>query len=272
MHDLAIHTEDCEVEVQQENRVAQEFYRSVNTDGFEFTEEHYDYAKKLWSDPAIQAVWKCRELFHIPPSAEHFFNRLDIVNAPDYIPSHEDYLRIRVRTTGIVQKQFEIDKNKFRMFDVGGQRNERKKWIHCFQGCTAVLFVAAISEYDQLLFEDDRTNRLVESIKLFDEMVNNKWFQQTSMLLFLNKNDLFEEKIRRVPLRKFFPKYSGNDGDIEGAKNWILQQFLQKNKNPSKVVYSHVTCATNQDNVRAVFQAVKDILIRAALGDAGLLN
>lgn len=152
MHDLAIHTEDCEVQVKPENGGAQEFYRTVNTDGFEFSDEHYTYAKQLWSDPAIQAVWQCRELFHIPPSAEHFFQRLEIIKDPKYVPSHEDYLRIRVRTTGIVQKQFEIDKNKFRMFDVGGQRNERKKWIHCFQGCTAVLFVAAISGMFSFLF------------------------------------------------------------------------------------------------------------------------
>lgn len=125
-----------------------------------------------------------------------------------------------------------------------------------------------------MLFEDDKTNRLVESIKLFDEMVNNKWFTTTSMLLFLNKNDLFEEKIKRVPLRKFFPKYGtqGGTDDPESAKNWILQQFLNKNRNPAKVVYSHVTCATNQDNVRTVFEAVKDILIRAALDEAGLLH
>ena len=49
----------------------------------------------------------------------------------------------------------------FEMYDVGGQRNERKKWIHCFEGVTAVIFVAAISEYDQKLFEDASTNRMV---------------------------------------------------------------------------------------------------------------
>lgn len=41
------------------------------------------------------------------------------------------------------------------MFDVGGQRSERKKWMHCFENVTAVVFLAAISEYDQVLVEDE---------------------------------------------------------------------------------------------------------------------
>lgn len=67
----------------------------------------------------------------------------------------------RVRTSGIVTERYNIDGTTFEMYDVGGQRNERKKWIHCFEGVTAVIFVAAISEYDQKLFEDASTNRMV---------------------------------------------------------------------------------------------------------------
>jgi hypothetical protein len=52
------------------------------------------------------------------------------------------------------------------MFDVGGQRSERKKWIHCFENVTTILFLVAISEYDQLLFEDETVNRMQEARKL----------------------------------------------------------------------------------------------------------
>jgi dihydroxyacetone kinase DhaKLM complex PTS-EIIA-like component DhaM len=61
-------------------------------------------------------------------------------------------LHCRARTTGIVETAFQIKKDQFKLMDVGGQRNERKKWIHCFEGVTAVLFVAAISEYDQVIY------------------------------------------------------------------------------------------------------------------------
>ena len=93
-----------------------------------------------------------------------------------------------------MEEHFLIDDVQFVMFDVGGQRNERKKWIHCFEGVTAVIFVAAISEYDQVLFEDKSQNRMIEAIALFREVCNLKWFRKTAMILFLNKRDLFEAK------------------------------------------------------------------------------
>merc|ERR1719242_2006817 len=84
-----------------------------------------------------------------------------------------------------------------------------KKWIHCFESVTAVLFVAAISEYDQVLYEDENTNRMVESLNLFEEICNSRWFRDTSMILFLNKRDLFEDKIQNVSLSVCFENYDG---------------------------------------------------------------
>lgn len=52
-------------------------------------------------------------------------------------------------------------------------------------------------------------NRMQESLKLFDSICNNKWFTDTSIILFLNKKDLFEEKIRKSPLTICFPEYAG---------------------------------------------------------------
>ena len=68
------------------------------------------------------------------------------------------------------------------MFDVGGQRSERKKWIHCFEGVTAIIFCVALSGYDLVLAEDEEMNRMMESLKLFDSLCNNKWFLDTSIV------------------------------------------------------------------------------------------
>ena len=124
----------------------------------------------LWLSPEIQETYKNRAHYHLTDSAAYFNDRIVEVGADNYLPSEQDVLRSRVRTTGIVENEFEIDGNQFKMFDVGGQRNERKKWIHCFENVTAVLFVAAISEYDQMLYEDENTNRIVEALNLFEEI------------------------------------------------------------------------------------------------------
>jgi hypothetical protein len=95
------------------------------------------------------------------------------------------------------------------MFDVGGQRSERKKWIHCFENVTTILFLVAISEYDQLLFEDETVNRMQEALTLFDSICNSRWFVKTSIILFLNKIDRFKEKLPFSPMKNYFPDYEG---------------------------------------------------------------
>lgn len=228
------------------------------------------HVKILWEDPGIQATYEQRSKFQLSDSAKYFFERIEEIMRPGYIPSHQDVLRSRVRTTGIVENEFEIDGNKFKMFDVGGQRNERKKWIHCFENVTAVIFVAAISEYDQVLYEDETTNRIVEALNLFEEICNSRWFRETSMILFLNKRDLFAEKLSKVPLNQFFPDYAG-DNSYESACEFMQEQFESRNRNPDKQIYTHITCATDTDNIRVVFNAVKDIIIRKSLNEAGLV-
>jgi GTPase SAR1 family protein len=97
----------------------------------------------------------------------------------------------------------------FRFIDVGGQRAERRKWIHCFDDVVAVIFFASLSEYDQTLAEAIDTNRMSESISLFKQLLALKFFESTPVILFLNKYDLFEEKIKRVPLTVMYPQYKG---------------------------------------------------------------
>lgn len=83
-----------------------------------------------------------------------YFENLDRLFAADYIPNDQDILRSRFKTSGIVETSFELGNYTCRMFDVGGQRSERKKWIHCFENVNCLLFLVAISGYDQCLVED----------------------------------------------------------------------------------------------------------------------
>jgi hypothetical protein len=111
----------------------------------------------------MKMVWDRRSEFQLIESVQYYFNKIDVIKQADYLPEKDDILFSRVRTSGIVTEKYLIDGTTFEIYDVGGQRNERKKWIHCFEGVTAVIFVAAISEYDQKLFEDASTNRMVSN-------------------------------------------------------------------------------------------------------------
>lgn len=115
------------------------------------------------------------------------------------------------------------------MFDVGGQRSERKKWIHCFEAVQSIIFCVSLSEYDQVLLEESRQNRMMESLVLFESVINSRWFLRTTIILFLNKIDIFRLKIKKIPLEKFFPDYGGGT-DLNKSVKYILWRFNQTNR------------------------------------------
>ncbi|XP_015259786.1 PREDICTED: guanine nucleotide-binding protein G(i) subunit alpha-1-like [Cyprinodon variegatus] len=234
------------------------------------TPELADAIKRLWKDGGIQECFSRSREYQLNDSAAYYLNDLERLSAPSYVPTQQDVLRTRVKTTGIVETHFTFKDLHFKMFDVGGQRSERKKWIHCFEGVTAIIFCVAMSDYDLMLAEDEEMNRMHESMKLFDSICNNKWFTETSIILFLNKKDLFEDKISKSPLTICFPDYEGQNTYEDGA-TYIQLRFEDLNKRRDvKEVYTHFTCATDTKNVQFVFDAVTDVIIKTNLKDCGL--
>lgn len=140
-----------------------------------------------------------------------------------------------------------------------------------------------------MLAEDEEMNRMIESMKLFDSICNSKWFVETSIILFLNKKDLFEDKIQRSPLTICFPEYTGEllhsqtddlylpfsflkgSNSYEEASSYIRMKFENLNKRKDqKEIYTHLTCATDTNNIQFVFDAVTDVIIKNNLKDCGL--
>lgn len=182
--------------------------------------------------------------FQLMDNCQVFVPRAREIAGPEYVPDNRDILHSRMKTTGIIETDFTVGNLKFRMVDVGGQRSERKKWMHCFQDVTAIIFCASLAEYNLKLDEDRTTNRMQESLRLFRQIVNTDWFKATDIILFLNKRDLFEEKVARVPITTAFPNYSGPQ-EFQACADYIQKQFLQQCEDPKKVVYPHITCATD---------------------------
>jgi len=216
--------------------------------------------QQLWSDTAIQTAYKKSNQFQLIDSAAYYLNALDRIMSPGYIPTESDVLHTRVQTTGIVETTFEYGGLNFKMVDVGGQRNERKKWIHCFENVSAVLFCAALHEYDLKMFEDENHNRMLESLSLFDQIINCRWFKDTPIILFLNKLDLFEEKITKVNLQEYFNEYEGGPNKEE-AIMFIKTKFLSLNRSENRKIQVYTITATDTNNIKYVFAAVKENLL-----------
>lgn len=223
--------------------------------------------EECYNDPAIEKVLEFSNEMSLSDSAHFFLINCKKYAKDNYLPSYDDALRARAKTVGVVEIPFTVQKKEFCVIDVGGQRNERRKWIHLFEDVTAVFFVASLSDYDLRLEEDPSVNRMRDAVLLFEEVINNKWLRDTPTILFLNKRDLFEEKISRgIDLRCCYSMYTGGC-DIEKATRFIREMFQKQNANDGRQIYTHVTTAIDTQNIRFVFNVVQDILLRATLDE-----
>lgn len=177
-----------------------------------------------------------------------------------YVPTEEDIIMTRIRTTGIAQTELDEGPVHFRVVDVGGQRNERKKWIHCFDDVKALLFVVNLAGYDQVMFEDPTQNRMKESLNLFAQICNNPVFASTPIFLCLNKKDIFEQMIQSVGLEKCFAEYTGGN-DVNVALQYIQDQFKAKIKDSTREIHCYYIAARFKKDVKYAWEEVKKILL-----------
>lgn len=220
-------------------------------------EEIAEAITQLWKhDKGVRKCFERANEFQLESSAAYYFDNVFKFSNPLYRCSDQDVIMGRIKTTGITENDFNIKNMTFKVLDAGGQRSERKKWIHCFQDIDAVLFVLAVSEYDQTLYEDERVNRMKESLMLFEALCNSKWFKDTPFILFLNKVDLLEEKLQRSPITQYFPNFEG---------------LLLNLNRTLKPIYVHRTCATDTKAMGFVLSAATDVVIQQNLRESGLI-
>jgi len=231
MQDLIKGTLILHTEISPENKaVVDKISNFPIEDDPELSLETISNIKTLWKDKGIQQVFnQPRDLsirgINLPDSTEYFYNNiLDSLSDPNYIPSVGDVIRSRAKTITVVQQEFLYKEKLFRMIDVGGQKSERRKWLHIFADIDAFIYCVSLSEYDVFLRENVNKNRMEDAVEEFEKLCNNKILKQTSTILFLNKQDLFKEKIQKVDLKICFPDYTGGCNYTNGL-NYIKQKF-----------------------------------------------
>ncbi|KAI9760116.1 MAG: G-Protein alpha subunit [Candelina submexicana] len=221
--------------------------------------------KALWNDAGIAKAIERGNEYALHDNLTYFFEDIDRLFTKDYLPNDQDVLRSRLRTTGITETIFELGTLTYRMFDVGGQRSERKKWIHCFESVNCLLFLVAISGYDQCLVEDKDANQMQEALMLFESIANSQWFSKSAIILFLNKIDLFKQKIAYSPITKYFPDYKDDPTDWKQASRYFADKFKGLNRNPQKEIYPHFTNATDTNLLKITMSSVQDMVIQRNL-------
>lgn len=172
--------------------------------------EFYDACSRLWADQAVKETLLKGNEFQLIDCAQYFLDKIDEVRDPRYKPSDDDVLQSRTKTLGIHTESIVFNNVHFELVDVGGQREQRAKWIEAMSdGVTAVIFLTDVSCYDMMLAEDHTVNRLRESINLLGQVWTKSPLRDKSIILFLNKQDKLEKKVReqRTVFENFFPEY-----------------------------------------------------------------
>jgi len=243
--------------------------------GFDTNNELKQCLLSIWNDRAIKETFERRHEYILFDNAKYFLSQMKRILSDDYQPTFKDIVYTRSVTTGITCCDFIFEtkkgiKDRYELIDVGGQRTERKKWIQCFDHTIAILFCIALSGYDQVLWEDNTINKFQEALDLLRSMCNDKKYKplkNAKYIIFLNKRDLFQEKLKIVPF--LYKDQFGPSQDYEEIIKWIRHEITTFDIN--RQFYFNVTCATDTDDVDRVFQCCHDIVLRNAISRGGFL-
>ncbi|KIK53435.1 hypothetical protein GYMLUDRAFT_265031 [Collybiopsis luxurians FD-317 M1] len=220
---------------------------------------------QLWSDPVMSKVLDQKDSeFHLMDGAPYLLDHVLRIGSPDYLPTEADISRVsEEKSTGIEEIRLTVGQLSLCIYYVGCQRTEYRKWIHCFETVTNIIFCVALTDYDQVLPDNSNKTRLMETLILFGSVINSRWFLNTTIILFLNEIDEFKKKLARVPLERYFPEYTGGN-DINKATKYILWKFMQFNR-ARLSVYPHLTRGDDPANIRLISAAVKETILANAL-------
>ncbi|KAI8621856.1 guanine nucleotide binding protein, alpha subunit [Chytriomyces sp. MP71] len=229
-----------------------------------------DAVRVIWQDSGIQYCYTRANEYQLIDCCSYFLNDIDRVCHPDYMPTEQDILNARMMTTAITETRFEVQGVTFRVFDVGGQRSQRKKWAPYFDDVRAIIYLVAMNSYDQVCFEDSSANRMTESLNVFKSMCNHPMFKNTAIILFMNKIDLFRSKLETALIETYFPEFTGPN-TYERGSEFFARQFLSLNKNPEKKIYVHFTWATDTKQIKKILTMVNEIILSSNMASIGLM-
>lgn len=235
---------------------------------------------RLWSDQGIQECFRRRSEYStthpLNVSSKYFLDAIEgrIIES-GYLPITEDVIRVRKNTVGVIQYDFVVTDIQFKIIDVGGEREERVRWIDFLASrITCVIFLGAVDEYDtEFVVGDERKNRLKESMELFRQIQTHQWLNHTTFILFLNKEDVFKEKILTSDISDHFEDFRGFRNDPETGLQFIKRKFLEPTQpaRAARMIYTHVTCATDTEGMRFVFDVVRDTILQLNLRQYNLV-
>jgi len=203
----------------KKNRKKIRYFREQNVLELDLcNEDILNKVKSLWDDPAVKEVWESSKNYQVQVSQlDYLMDNLDRYISNDFTPTNEDILRSRQRTAGAHSTRFVIEEYMWEIVDVGGQLPERAKWGRVIMsGVHAIIFFASLDEYNMDSTEEVGKTKMEISLEVFRQVMLDEQTEETCRLLFLNKSDLFKQKMQsRKGLSEFHEKFSDFNNYLE---------------------------------------------------------
>ncbi|KIO17616.1 hypothetical protein M407DRAFT_227947, partial [Tulasnella calospora MUT 4182] len=234
----------------------------------------------LWKDQNVQGILR-RKGIRLEEMPGFYLNDIHRVTTKTYSPSNQDVLNARLKTVGVVEHLFQLENGgekgmDWRIFDVGGHRDQRQTWAPFFDDVNAIIFLAPISAFDQVLVEDKKVNRIEDSLLLFRSICVNKLLGKVNIVLFLNKIDILERKLKAgVKVSRYVRSYGERPNELQPVASYFLSKFMAVHKestpNPLRELYPHLTKVTDTEASAALISDVREMILRKHLQDSSLM-
>ncbi|KIP06671.1 hypothetical protein PHLGIDRAFT_106742 [Phlebiopsis gigantea 11061_1 CR5-6] len=237
--------------------------------------------KTLWADDVVQEMLHRRRLrLDLLPGFFLQSGDVDRIARRDYTPSDDDVVRARLRTLGVQEHRIHFESGpaagtEWCLYDVGGSRTQRAAWQPYFDDCDAIIFLAPISCFDEKLAEDRNVNRLEDSFALWKMICSNKLLSRAQIILFLNKCDLLEKKLKSgVRVRDWVTSFGNRKNDVQTVAQYFAQHFKEIAKQNASVLRPfrvHLTSVIDTQATALTLGVVGESILRSQLRDADLL-
>ncbi|KAF8970379.1 guanine nucleotide binding protein, alpha subunit [Flammula alnicola] len=237
---------------------------------------------QLWNSPNIKQLL-VKQNIKAEDLNGYFLDSLDRVAARRYVPTDDDILRARLKTLGVSEHRFKIvtsgynaSMRDWKVYDVGGHRSQVTAWAPFFDDMDAIIFLAPISGFDQVLEEDHRVNRLEDSFKLWTMIVSNPLLKNTNLILFLNKIDILRTKLASgIKLKDYVVSYGDRPNDVDNTTAYLKRKFggiMSECSLSPRIFYCHFTTVTDTKSTKYILSNLKDMLMRQNLLKTNLMS
>ncbi|KAF8156718.1 guanine nucleotide binding protein, alpha subunit [Crassisporium funariophilum] len=233
----------------------------------------------LWKDASVQQALKAAEIA-LEEQPGFFLDHVVRITREDYKPRPDDVLKARVTTIGpeehtIIAESGNESAKQWTIYDVGGSRGQRAAWAQFFDDVNIIIFLAPMSGFNQVLAEDESVNRLTDSLRLWQTICSNKILAGVEFVLFLNKLDILDSKIRSgVQFSSFVTSYVGKPNETKPVAKYLLDVFISLHQQYSpkrRKLHPHLTCAVDTKATASIIQRIHEVILVGLLAQTNIL-